>query len=122
MAPPLGNKESHPVQVAEFAIQMSIALEPGFNWWVFSVLKKRDTIILLVKWRNVKYLKKTDKYGLLLLKLVDDALVIDRRSGSPLWADVIAKEMKNVRVAFDTLEDGRNIPHGFHICQMPHDL
>ncbi len=42
-------KESHPVQVAEFAVQMGVALEPGFNWWVFRVLKKRDTIILLVK-------------------------------------------------------------------------
>ncbi len=44
-------KESHPVQVAQFAIQMGVALEPGFNWWVFRVLKKRDTITLMVKRR-----------------------------------------------------------------------
>ncbi len=47
-------KESYPVQVAEFAIQMGVALEHGVIWWVFFVLKKRDTIILLVKHRNVK--------------------------------------------------------------------
>ncbi len=30
---------------------------------------------------------------------------------SNLWADAIAKEMKNVRVVFDTLDDSRNVPH-----------
>jgi hypothetical protein len=34
-------KESHPLQVAEFALQ--IADEPAFNWWVSWVLKKRDS-------------------------------------------------------------------------------
>ena len=103
---------------------MGVALEPGFNWWVFRVLKKRDAIISLVKRRNVKYLKKTHKYGLPLPKSVDDALAIDRRSGSTLWADAIAKEMKNVRVAFDALEDGRNVPHGFQFvkCHMIFDI
>ncbi len=75
---------------------------------MFRVLKKRDAIFLLMKWHNVKYLKKTHKYGLPLPKLVNDALSIDRWFGSTLWADAIAKEMKNVRVAFDALEDGRN--------------
>ncbi len=117
-------KESHPVQVAEFAIQMGIALELGFNWWVFCVLKKRDAIILLVKQCQVKYLKKTHKYSHPLLKLVDNALSIDRRSGSTLWADAIAKEKKNVRVAFNALEDGRNVPHGFQFvkCHMIFDI
>ncbi len=27
-------KESHPLQVAEFAFAMEIADEPAFNWWV----------------------------------------------------------------------------------------
>ncbi len=40
-------KESHPVQVTEFVIQMGIALESGFNWWMFHILKKRDDIIHL---------------------------------------------------------------------------
>ncbi|KAL7487375.1 hypothetical protein ACHAW6_012978 [Cyclotella cf. meneghiniana] len=42
-------KESHPLQVAEFAIAAGIADEPAFNWWVTWVLKKRDRIISLVK-------------------------------------------------------------------------
>ncbi len=35
-------KESHPVQVVEFVVQMGVAIEPSSNWWVFLVLKKRD--------------------------------------------------------------------------------
>jgi hypothetical protein len=34
-------KESHPLQVAEFAFAAQIADEPAFNWWVSWVLKKR---------------------------------------------------------------------------------
>ncbi len=73
---------------------------------------------------NVKCLNKTHKYSLPLPKSVDDALSIDRWSGSTLWVDAIAKEMKNVRVAFDTLEDGRNVPHGFQFvkCHMIFDI
>ncbi len=103
---------------------MGVALEPGFNWWVFCVLKKRDTIILLVKRRNVKYLKKTHKYSVPLPKSMDNALAIDRCSGTTIWADAISKETKNVRVVFDTLEDDRNVPHGFQFvkCHMIFDI
>jgi hypothetical protein len=42
-------KESHPLQVAEFAFAAQIADKPAFNWWVSWVLKKRDQIISQVK-------------------------------------------------------------------------
>ncbi len=71
---------------------------------VFHVLKNQDTITPLVKYHNVKLIKKTHKYGLHLPKLGDDALAIDRCTGFTLWVDAIAKVMKNVRVAYDTLE------------------
>jgi hypothetical protein len=45
-------KESHPLQVVEFAFAAQIAVEPAFNWWVSWVLKKRDRIISLVKRRS----------------------------------------------------------------------
>jgi hypothetical protein len=35
-------KESHPLEVAEFAYMAGIAGEPAFNWWVGWVIKKRD--------------------------------------------------------------------------------
>ncbi len=54
----------------------------------------RPVIISLVKCCNIKYLKKIDKFGIPLPKLVDDALVIDGHTGSTLWEDAIAKEMR----------------------------
>ncbi len=102
-------KGFHPIQVAEFAIQMGVALKPGFNWWVFWVLKKKGVIILLVKICNVKYLNKTHKFGFPLPKSVEDALDIDCMTDSILWADVIAKEMMNINVAFDAQEVGRKV-------------
>ena len=45
-------KESHPIEVAEYAKILGIDHEPAFNWWVPHILKKRDRIISLVKKRN----------------------------------------------------------------------
>ena len=42
-------KESHPIQTSEYAISQHLQVEAVFNWWVPYVLKKRDSIILLVK-------------------------------------------------------------------------
>ena len=35
-------KESHPVQVAEYALVNKILEEPAFAWWATWVLRKRD--------------------------------------------------------------------------------
>ena len=42
-------KESHPVQVAEYAVAQSIECELAFNLWVRYILKKRDRIIFFVE-------------------------------------------------------------------------
>ncbi len=77
--------------------------------------------LLACEHRNVNHLKKTQNYSLPMQKLVDDALTIDRCTGSTLWADAIVKEMKNVRVAFNALEDGRNGSQ-FVKCHMIFDI
>jgi len=64
-------KESHPVQVAEYALTNKIVEEPAFAWWVKKVLRKRDRIIRKVKSR---YWQRTHKYGVLVPKSVDEAL------------------------------------------------
>ena len=51
-------KESHPLEVAEYAISQDIADQPSFNWWVPRVIKKRELIISKVKSRNTLYLKR----------------------------------------------------------------
>jgi hypothetical protein len=42
-------KESHPIQVAEFAINNKITDQPAFAWWVHKVMRHRDCIIKKVK-------------------------------------------------------------------------
>jgi hypothetical protein len=42
-------KESHPIEVAEYAKIIGIDHEPAYNWWVPHILKKRDRIISLVR-------------------------------------------------------------------------
>jgi hypothetical protein len=117
-------KESHPIEMAEYAVTHGIDHEPAFNWWVKHFLKKRDRIISLVKRRNTRYLKRTHKFGIELPKTVPEALAIDRKNGNTLWADAIAKEMKNVRVAFKILPDGEKAPIGYQKipCHMVFDI
>ena len=104
-------KESHPVQVAEYAHSQSLMREPAFDWWAPHVLKRRDRIISLVKKRNARYLKKHEKYGIRLPKTVKEAIKTDEDNGNTLWQDAIAKEMKNVRPAFQVLENGQPLPN-----------
>ena len=54
-------KESHPVEVAEYARARGIADEPAFAWWVPYTLRKRDIIISAVKHR---IRKMTHKFGI----------------------------------------------------------
>ena len=106
-------KECYPVQTAEYAVTQGIDDEPAFNWWVPQVLKKRDRIISLVQRRQTRYLKKTHKFGIELPKTVEEALALDKKNNNNLWAEAIAKEMKNVKVAFDILPNGEQAPRNY---------
>jgi hypothetical protein len=103
-------KESHPIEVAKYAKIVGIDHEPAFNWWVPHILKKRDRIILLVKKQSPRFFKRTHKFGMEVPKTVKEALELDKKNGTTLWADAIAKEMKDVRVAFKILPDGQSAP------------
>ncbi len=117
-------KESHLIETAEYAVTKGIDLEPAFNWWVPHVLKKRDWIISLVCKRTTRYLKRTHKFGIEVPKTVKEALALDRKNSNILWADAIAKEMKEVCIAFNILPDGRSVPIGYQKipCHMIFDV
>jgi hypothetical protein len=57
-------------------------------------------------------------------KTVNDALEIDRRNGNTFWADTIAKEMKDICVAFKILLNGQSAPIGYQKipCHMIFDI
>jgi len=117
-------KESHPIEVAEYAKIIGIDHEPAFNWWVPHILKKRDRIISLVKKQSPRFLKRTHKFGIEVPRTVKEALELDKKNGNTLWADAIAKEMKDVCVAFKILPDGRSAPIGYQKipCHMIFDV
>ena len=95
-------KESHPIEVAEYAVANRIQEEPAFKWWVADVLRKRNRIISKVKKR---YWRTTHKFGIRLPHSVKEALAIDKETGTTFWWDAIKKELNKVMVAFDVNED-----------------
>jgi hypothetical protein len=119
--PLYGLKESHPVEVAEYAVAYGLAEEPAFSWWLPQTLAKRDAIISAV---NGRYWRQTHKYGIRVPKSVKEAFSIDKENGDHRWAESIQKEMNNVRVAFRILEDGEEVPptDQFMNCHLVFDI
>ena len=74
-------KESHPVEVAEFAVVMGIEDEPAFNWWV----KPVDRIIasVTITKRQARYLKQRFKFGIEVPRSVEEATNSIRRMETP---------------------------------------
>jgi hypothetical protein len=62
-------KDAYPVQIAEYAAANIIVNDPAFNWWVHTVLRKRNRIVVKVK----RYWRTTHKFGIHVPKTVEDA-------------------------------------------------
>ena len=72
-------KESHPVELADYARARNIDKEPAFAWWIPYTLRKRDVIISSMKARVCKV---THKYGIELPRDVGHALWLDQKNGN----------------------------------------
>ena len=103
-------KESNPVEVAEFAMSRNIDRKPVFCWWVPYTLRRRDRIIASVR---ARVRKMSHKYGIEIPNTVKEAYHINDKNGKHFWRDVINKEMKNLKVAFDITPDGKEPPSGY---------
>ena len=103
-------KEVHPVETAEYARARGISNEPAFTWWVPYTLRKREVILAAVK-NQIR--RTTHKYGVKIPRDVKHAHKIDARNGNTLWRDALKKEMYNVGVAFEILDEGVHVPHGW---------
>ena len=102
-------KENNPIQVAEYAQMAGIIDEPALAWWAQHALRKRNHIISKIKSRKTK---KSHKYGIEVPRTVKEAYELDRLNNNNLWRKAIQKEMNNVRVAFDILDEGRKVQPG----------
>ena len=103
-------KKVHLVETAEYARARGVSNEPAFAWWVPYTLRKREVILTAVKhWIR----KTTHKYGIEIPGDVGHAHEIDSRNGNTMWRDTLEKEMYNIRVAFEILDEGAHAPHGW---------
>lgn len=91
-------KVSNPVEVAEYAVANRISDEPAFKWWVPHTIKKRNRKISKVK---SKYWRTTHKFGIRLPKTVEEALRIDRETGTDFWRKAVNREMSKVKIAWE---------------------
>lgn len=103
-------KESHPVEVAEYAVANKLSHEPAFAWWVPYTIKKKKVIIKALQARKKK---KTHKYGIRVPDNVSHAFELDKANGNTYWTDAMNKEMSNNSVAFEIKEDDEPLPVGY---------
>ena len=100
-------KEAHPIETAEFARARGINNEPAFAWWVLCTLWKRDIILSKVK---ARIRQTTHKHGIEIPKDAEHACRLDKLNGNAFWRDALKKEMLNISVAFEVLNEGKNAP------------
>ena len=62
-------KEAYPILTAEYAVQVRLAKEAAFAWWVSNTLRKRNRVIAKVK---SKYWIRTHKFGIKIPKTVEE--------------------------------------------------
>ena len=72
-------KGSYPIPVAEYAKHNMLVEEPAIAWWVPQTLRRRDRIIKQVK---TGLHRKTHKYGIEVPTTVEQALRLDKLSGT----------------------------------------
>ena len=75
-----------------------------------SYVEEKDAVIASVRKRITQ---TTHKYGIEIPTSWSHAVEIDTKNGNQLWRYALAKEMKNVGVDFDVLEDHQRVPVGW---------
>ena len=98
------------METADYARARRISNDPAFAWWVPYTSRKREVILAAVKNR---IRKTTHKDGIEIPKDVEHAHEINSRNGNTMWRDALKKEMYNVGVAFEILDEGAHTPHGW---------
>jgi hypothetical protein len=56
---------------------------------------------------------QTQKFGIRVTKTVEEAIAIDKESGTNHWKEEINLKAKSVDGAFQELEEGKDVPAGY---------
>jgi hypothetical protein len=67
----------------------------------------------LIKLSQTRFLRPQYKYGICVPRNIKEAIKFDLENGNMFWEEAIAKEMKNVRVAFKLLEPSEKPAPGY---------
>jgi hypothetical protein len=108
-------KESNAVEVAEDALANQISHEPAFDWWVHDVIRSKKRLIIL---SQTRFLRPQYKYGICVLRNIEETIKFDLEYGNIFWETAIAKEIMNVRVAFKFLEPCKKPAPGYKKIQL----
>eukprot|EP00957_Ditylum_brightwellii_P189129 14396238-Ditylum_brightwellii.AAC.1 len=100
------------IKVAGYARACDINNEPAFAWWVPYTLRKQDIILSSVK---ARVRKTTHKYGIEIPMSLLHAYEIDAANGNTFWCYAIRKEMTNIGIVFEILENDTKMPTGWNI-------
>ena len=57
--------------------------------------------------------KTTHKFGIEVPRTVEEAYALDKKNGNDYWSKAITKEMTNVGIAFEVIEDDAKMPVGW---------
>ena len=97
-------------RISHCAHTNGLAEKPAFKWWVSYTIRKRDNIVPKVKSR---LLKRIHKNGVQVPRIIREAYEFDQANNNSLWQSAIEKEMRNVAIAFEILEDDEVLPKGY---------
>ena len=96
--------------MAEYAKSQGIDDEPAFKRWVPYTLRKRYNIIGAVK---AMVWLATHKYGIEVPRSIEHSKQLDKKNGNTFFIQEIAKEMYNVAIFFELLEQVDKAPPGW---------
>ena len=91
-------KDSNPIEVAEYAVANGLQEEPAFKWWISHVLHNRNRIISKLKSR---VRQATHKFGIRVPTSIQEALAIDKETGTTFWWNAIKREVDKIMIAFE---------------------
>ncbi len=62
---------------------------------------------------NTRVKRRTRKFGIKIPTSIAEAKAFDNKNGNTLWMDSLSKDMYEVGVAFQILEDDEHVPVGY---------
>ena len=94
----------------EYAHNAKIHTEPAFNWWVPHLLRKKSCLVSKIK---ARLHKSNRKFGIAIPRSYEEVVTFDQANNNKLWQNAWDKEMKNIKIAFNFLDDGIPPPPGY---------